>query len=363
MTFGHAPRPMFSELFGPLIGLDREWELQGATRDEIDMVGFDWDYVPYLDCGGTTGVFGTPEPQVLEETDECCIIRDCLGRRSKLVKASAILPHPTAMEFPVKNMDDWLRLKPYYQFSEGRIDPEAVEQAHHAQAEGVLVRAEIPGGWDTARELMGEVEACVAYYQQPELMQDILDTIRDTSLKVLDRITTRVMIDQLYVHEDMAGRNGPMIGPAMVRQYIEPYYRACWELLSSRGTQLFNLDSDGNMIPVIDAFLQGGINVMHPFDPAAGMDIVAVRQKYGHRFAVIGGIDKHVLRRGKEDIRKELEYKMQPMMRQGTIFGLDHCIPNGTPLGNYRYYVTLGREILGLPPVNSKNKGWGRMAF
>jgi hypothetical protein len=25
MTFGPAPRPMFSELFGPLVGLDREW--------------------------------------------------------------------------------------------------------------------------------------------------------------------------------------------------------------------------------------------------------------------------------------------------------------------------------------------------
>ena len=25
MTFGDVPRPMFSELFGPLIGLDEEW--------------------------------------------------------------------------------------------------------------------------------------------------------------------------------------------------------------------------------------------------------------------------------------------------------------------------------------------------
>lgn len=267
------------------------------------------------------------------------------------------------MDFPVKNMDDWLRLKPYYQFSEARIAPTAIEQARHAQAEGTLVRAAIPGGWDTTRELMGEVEACVAYYQQPELIQDILDTVRDTSLKVLDRITTRVMIDQLCVHEDIAGTNGPIIGPTMVRQYIMPYYRVCWELLSSRGARLFSLDSDGNMGSVVDAFLEGGVNMMYPFDPAADMDIVAMRQKYGHRFAVIGGIDKHVLRRGKEDIRKELEYKMQPMMRQGTVFGLDHCIPNGTPLTNYRYYVTLGREILGLQPANGKSRGWGRMAF
>ena len=56
---------------------------------------------------------------------------------------------------------------------------------------------------------------------------------------------------------------------------------------------------------------------------------------------------------------------MQPMMQQtgGIIFSLDHRIPNGVPLENYRYYVTLGREILGLPPLDGTQKGWGRMAF
>ncbi len=35
MTFDAAPRPMFSELFGPLIGLDDEWRSQGADEQEI----------------------------------------------------------------------------------------------------------------------------------------------------------------------------------------------------------------------------------------------------------------------------------------------------------------------------------------
>jgi len=55
---------------------------------------------------------------------------------------------------------------------------------------------------------------------------------------------------------------------------------------------------------------------------------------------------------------------MSPLMKQGgTVFGLDHRIPNGTPLENYRYYVDTGREILGLPPRTRGHKGWQRMAF
>lgn len=90
-------------------------------------------------------------------------------------------------------------------------------------------------------------------------------------------------------------------------------------------------------------------------EPAAGMDIVALRKQYGSRLAMLGGIDKHVLRRGQDDIRRELEYKLQPLMQQGgMVFGLDHRISNGTPLENYRYYVTLGPEMLSLPPLDGR---------
>ncbi len=53
---------------------------------------------------------------------------------------------------------------------------------------------------------------------------------------------------------------------------------------------------------------------------------------------------------------------MQPLMREGgVVFGLDHRIPNGTPLDLYRYYVRRGRELLGLEP--NPQPSWGRMAF
>jgi uroporphyrinogen-III decarboxylase len=298
----------------------------------------------------------------LEETDTYLIERDFLGRTVKLCKGVATIPLP--LDYPVKGMDDWLRLKPFYMFSEDRIDEKAVERARAAQTEGAVVRCEIPGGWDTARELMGDEAACLAYYTQPALMEDILATLRKTSTMVLERVTEMIIIDQLFVHEDMAGKSGPLIGPKQVMEFIAPYYRACWEIVSGRGTRLFNQDSDGNMMPVLDTFLDCGVNVMHPFETAAGMDMVAVRNRYGERLAILGGIDKHVLRGTKAEIDREIEYKMQPIMRTGgTIFGLDHRIPNGTPLENYRYYVRRGREILGLPQLDVTGSGWGRMAF
>ncbi len=362
MTFAACPRQMFAELFGLLTGLEAEWRAQGAQPEEIELRAFDWDYVPYVECGGQTGLMSNREPETIYEDAEYLIQRDALGRRLKLCKRVASVPLP--LDFPVREMDDWLRLKPLFAFREDRIDRVAVEAARRVQADGALVVGRIPGGWDMARELMGEANACLAYYTQPELMHDLMATFADTAVKVFERVTETLVIDQLFVHEDLAGKSGPLVGPKQVEQFIAPYYRQVWDLLSARGTKIFNMDSDGDLTPVIEAFLRCGVNVMHPMEPAAGMDVVQLRRQYGNRLAMLGGIDKHVLRRSKEDIRRELEYKLQPLMQQGGMaFALDHRIPNGTPLENYRYYVRLGREMLGLPAPDGSRSGWGRMGF
>ena len=358
LTFQQPGREMFVELMGPLIGLDEEWLNQGATPGELALNDFCFDYVPTFNVGNMGAIHTLPDT-VLEETDEYLIQRDYLGRTSKLIKATATIPLP--MDFPVKCMEDWLKIKHMFEWDPCRVDAAQLQQALQARENGVLIRASIPGGFDLARELMGEEVACMCYYDEPELMEDILTTAGDMCCRVLDEITRVVPIDYLSVHEDMAGKSGPLVGPAQIEEFIRPYYRKAWDLVSSRGTKIFSQDSDGNMTPVIDAFLDCGVNVFYPCEPAAGMDVVALRKKYGSRVAFMGGIDKHVLRRSKEDIDRELEYKLQPIMRGGgMVFGLDHRIPNGTPLENYRYYVCKARELLG---ITDTEKGWGRMAF
>jgi len=362
LTFGRVERQMFCELFGLLTGVEEQWLAQGATRDEISLEAFDWDFVPVVDCGGDLGIRGGWKETVVEETEEYLIKRDSLGRRLKLYKNVSSIPLP--LDYPVRDMESWLAVKPMFKFDESRVDRDGIEKAAAAQANGALVVALIPGGFDLPRQLMGAERACLCYYDQPELMHDILDTVTTTAVAVLERITDHLKVDQLSVHEDLAGKSGPMPGPRQFETFIKPYYTAVWELLSSRGARLFNMDTDGNVEPLIDLFIESGLNVLHPMEPAAGMDMVKIRKEKGRRLAVKGGIDKFVIQEGRDAIVRELEYKMQPLMQEGgTVFGLDHRIPNDTPLDLYRFYVDKGREILGLPPRSPTARGWRRMAF
>ncbi|MDD3242397.1 MAG: uroporphyrinogen decarboxylase family protein [Eubacteriales bacterium] len=350
MTFQGSPGEFFCELFGPLVGLEEEWRAQGATDAECDLSAFGWDGVRVEDAGCATGAISGITPRVLQEDDREIHSIDTLGRHVKLCKGSATIPLP--QDYPVRGPEDWERIKPWFAFREERVDTERLKKLRDAQREGTLITAWMPGGFDAPRELMGEAALCLAYYDNPDMLQDMLNTMADTCLKVFERVCEYVTVDVLCVHEDMAGKSGPLIGQKQVKAFITPYYKKIWEPLKAHGSTLFSQDSDGNMDALIDAFLEAGVNVMYPLEPQAGMDMVTVRQKYGSQVAFKGGIDKFALRGTKEDIRRELEYKMSAAMKGGGVnFALDHRIPNGVPIENYRYYVALGRELLGKGPA------------
>ena len=345
MTFQALTRPQFTEIFGPIIGLKEEWAAQGATPEELDMSAFRYRRAADVGLPVSTGFRGGQPEEIIEETEDYVIARDGRGRLTKLHVKAATIPLP--LEYPVKTMDDWLKLKHHYEFTEERLAGDWEGAAHRAREAGRAVTVSLPGAFSEPRELMGDEAVCLAYYDQPELMHDILHTIGDTAFRVLDRASDAVQIDKLSVHEDMAGKSGPLMGPKQVDEFLKPHYRRVWDMLRDRGARLLSVDTDGNVEGILPNLIDAGVNLLYPMEPAAGMDIVKLREQYGTKLAFMGGLDKHVVRRSQDEIVAELEYKIPPMVRTGgCVLGLDHRIPNGTPLENYRFYNEKAWEIM-----------------
>lgn len=55
MTFQGSPQEMFTEILGLMVGVDKAWENQGASPDEISPKAFGWDYVPFTGTGVRMG--------------------------------------------------------------------------------------------------------------------------------------------------------------------------------------------------------------------------------------------------------------------------------------------------------------------
>jgi len=343
--FQYTGDEMFTEIFGLLVGLEDQWGSQGATKEEIDLTAFDWDKTLSTGCPVDLKAITGIKQGIIEDNSEFTINIDHMGRKTKLIKKAATIPLP--LDYPVKNADDWHKIKHWYEFNENRVDREALLSTAKMREQGYLVHLWIPGGFDEPRQLMGDENLCIACYEQPDLIEDILDTIGETVHKVLERVTDVLTIDVLETHDDMAGKSGPLFGPAQVDRFMKPYYRKVWDFLSQSGCTLFCQDSDGNISPIINNLLECGVNFIYPNEPAAGMDIVEIRKRYGDRICLKGGIDKFSLLGSKDDIRKELEYRINSLTKGGgTIFALDHRIPNGVHIDNYRYYAKLIKEML-----------------
>jgi hypothetical protein len=287
-----------------------------------------------------------PVPEAIIHEDEAFLIgRDGYGRTMKLSKAAATLPIP--LDHPVRTMDDWQGFKHRYAYVPDRFTAGWEARARKNLADGCALILNLPGAFDEPRNLMGEEALCVAYYEDPELIHDIVDTITDLGVRLIREAGRRVVVDQVAIHEDMAGSAGPLAGPRQVAEFITPYYRRIREALDEAGGRLLFQDSDGDTTPILPLLVDAGLNVTSPCQPVGDMDIVSLREQYGKRLAFTGGIDKYCLLQGQDAIDRELERKIPPMVRTGgCILGLDHRIPNVVTIDAYRCYILKVWEMM-----------------
>ncbi|MDR3711122.1 MAG: uroporphyrinogen decarboxylase family protein [Capsulimonadaceae bacterium] len=345
MTFQANDRPLFTEIFGPLLGLKEEWRAQGATEAEIDMSAFRYRRPKTAGIAVNAGLVDALPEAILSEDDDYLVGRDGYGRTVRLSKGAATLPLPE--NHPIQTMDDWLAFKHRYAYTPERFRAGWEADAREKIASGHTIVLNLAGAFDEPRNLMGEEALCIAYYEDPELVHDMMETLTKLAVNILCDATSHIVVDQVAIHEDMAGKSGPLIGPRQVREFVAPYYRKVRELLDGRGGRLLFQDSDGDITSILDLLVDAGLNVASPCEPVGGMNIVALREKYGKRLAFVGGIDKHCLLHGRDAIDRELNAKIPPLLSSGgCVFALDHRIPNGITMEAYRYYVAKAWELL-----------------
>jgi len=80
--------------------------------------------------------------------------------------------------------------------------------------------------------------------------------------------------------------------------------------------------------------------------------VVKLKKEYGRRLTFFGGVDVRVLINGtKEDIKKEVLYRLNAAKGGGYIVASDHSVAGNVPPENYEYMVNLVRQY-GKYPLN-----------
>lgn len=144
--------------------------------------------------------------------------------------------------------------------------------------------------------------------------------------------------DALFIWEDMCYKQGPLISPAMFREFMLPNYQKLTACARDHGVRHVIVDTDGNCAALLPLFIEGGVTVLHPFETAADMDVVEVRKAFP-KLGIMGGIDKRKIGLGPDAIDAELERQVPYMMsRGGYIPTIDHSVPPDISWDDYKYY-------------------------
>lgn len=214
--------------------------------------------------------------------------------------------------------------------------------------EHVLV-LEAPSMVGDLRMEMGFENYCLKLYDDPAMIGELLDARTDMAIAILDKALGEAEFDMLWFWEDCAFRNGPIITPSIFERLCTPRYRRLADWYRGRGGEIVAVDSDGDVRTLIPGWLEGGVNHIWPLEPFAGMDVVALRKEYGQAFSMRGGINKHVMAKGRDAIDRELDRVCPVVQDGGYIPHLDHQMPDCS-FDDICYYMERKHELLGTRP-------------
>jgi uroporphyrinogen decarboxylase len=282
------------------------------------------------------GIFPGFEKVLIADEGETRVWRDERGITRRDRKDGASMPE--FLDYPVKSPDDWRRLKQ----ERLRPDPRRLRQDWDAfrarlaaTGEAVQVGCFPWGVFGTVRDLMGAEALLYAFYDQPAMVRDMMETLTDLWLWLYGQIAAEVPIDHLHIWEDMSGRQGSLISPAMVEAFMMPCYDRLAAFAAAHGVRLVSMDSDGDVAQLLPLMTAHGVNAVMPFEVQAGCDIAVHRRRYPD-LGIMYGLDKRALASGGAVQDREVA-RCRTMLAGGRYLpGFDHLIPDDVPWAHFR---------------------------
>ena len=221
--------------------------------------------------------------------------------------------------------------------------------------EGLAIMATGASVWQHPSFLRSLDQLLVDLAVNQELADFLLDTFTDFYVAYFDRMFTAApgAIDIFRIADDLGMQDRLLIGPDTFAAYIAPRIARLAEMAHSHGIAVM-FHSCGSILPLIEPLIGAGVDILDPIQvTAAGMDPVALKERYGDRLCFHGAIDtQYLLPQGTP---QEVEAEVAKMIRilggggvggdgkkggtgksSGYILSPSHVLQSDVPIANIR---------------------------
>lgn len=192
------------------------------------------------------------------------------------------------MKSPISNIEDHAT----YQFP----DPHAphrfqtLEKALERFGDKRSIILNLRDGFSDMRDLLSYEEALMQFMLEPELFVELLDRVVEYNLELARIAKQRYGVNVVATTDDVANGNGLLLPPDRYMDIIGPSFKKVMQGYKDLG-YLIVKHCDGEITPLIDFWIECGIDCLDPIDPDAGYKMADMKAKYGDQISLKGNVD------------------------------------------------------------------------
>lgn len=337
--------------------IERWWQ-EGMPRDSGYLNWFEGDPCFGIDrrafAAVNIGFIPHFDPEVLAEDERYITARHANGIVTKALKEGTVMGTRMSMDqyisFPVTDRESFHQLTRRLDSGSPIRYPQWWDEQARMWATRdyplVLLHNGTFGLYSLLRSWVGTENVSYMFYDDPALVEEMLDYAVEFLLELLDQALGEAQFDYFNFFEDFAGKGGPLVSPQIFRKFLMPRYKRVIERMKAAGIRHFWLDSDGDPEVLVPLMIECGITCLWPLEQASGMDPIRLRKRFGRDLVLAGGIDKREIAKGRKAIEAELNAKIPPMLESGGFIPhLDHAWPPDISYDDFLYYMELKHKL------------------
>lgn len=200
-------------------------------------------------------------------------------------------------------------------------------------------RYKVGGFWNVFHEQLWKIRGMenlfVDYFDEMGKLKIVAKKILEFHKVIVDRYAA-LGFDGIFTSDDLGHQSGPMMSPAIFKEFYLPLYKEFISYVHSKGMHVF-LHSCGDNSLLMNYLVEAKLDVFHPVQKGC-MDEKETAEKFGDNISFLYGIDvQHLLPEGTvEDVRSGIIDAAKTFYKKsgGLLFAAGNGIMPDVPLEN-----------------------------
>ena len=144
--------------------------------------------------------------------------------------------------------------------------------------------------------------------------------------------------------DDLGYNKGTFMNPKLYEELIFPWHKKAIELAHKYGA-FVNMHSHGNINAIVPLLVDAGLDVLNPIGPSDNMDLAALKERFGDKLCLQGGLSKHIGFMNKEELKQHLIDRISiGSPGGGFILSSEGELPYEMKPENFVYFIEMSKK-------------------